>query len=239
MQLRTPMALLGALCLTLSLGSPSQADQPSESPPTATGSGLAGFDSHTMAVNGVVEQLAELGEQFPNVVSTMSIDYETGTILQRYKTDLTDSERFADSVERLSQGSVSVLLEPVTYTRTELEETTIELYESPELAEDIFGVVPQEIGFNDQGLTVTLPKGSSQHRTMANLLNVPVTVKVATEDPAADDEEWQTSGADTSPWSGGSALNNTVGNSVNTCTSGFVWDKWTTREKLGSTAEHC
>ncbi|WP_152024730.1 hypothetical protein [Tessaracoccus flavescens] len=155
--------------------------------------------------------------------------------LQRYNAEEPEATAFVESVSKLDQGSIEIKLDAVDYTTQDLEETTIQLFEDHALAEEVFGSVPQEIGYTDQGLDVTLAEGAPlPRRSSESLLGVPTTVRVATEEPPTSDG-WQTSGADQSPWTGGSAINSGTG----LCTSGFTWDKWTTREKMGSTAEHC
>lgn len=221
MKRQRTLALLGAVSLVMALGSHSHADSPPDAPSPDSVKVMTGFDARVMEVNRVVGLLNELAEEFPTVASTLSIDYDREAIVQRYKADVAESQVYIAAVNQVDYQAVSIELAPVSFTQLDLAEATIELYESPELAGEVFGAVPQEIGYNDHGLIVTLPKGSPSLRTTA-ALGVPATVTVATEDSQTDDDEWQTSGADISPWSGGAALNNTVGAVINTCTSGFV-----------------
>lgn len=117
----------------------------------------------------------------------------------------------------------------------------------PQFATSIFGSVPQDIGYTDKGLDVTLAPGAGSKTDSLSrlgaqaeaLLGLPTTVKVATTPSVPLEEGFQSASVSVSPWGGGAHIDGIKGNSGKPCTSGFNWQKWTTLELMGSTAEHC
>ncbi|MCC2593145.1 S1 family peptidase [Tessaracoccus sp. OS52] len=214
----------------------SLADAPSDpEPPPA----LAGQDSLTIETNRVAGLLSEIAERFSSTAGTTTIDYETQTILQRYNPQDGNASTYVKAVQSVDSGSITVDIQGTDYTREDLKNAVLQLATDSEMALDVFGAIPQDIGFTDAGLEIVLPPGTSPAPSLQadEVLGLPASVRVATSEPLPEKEGWQSSGADNSPWSAGASINAALG-SVG-CTSGFVWDKWTTRERFGSTAEHC
>lgn len=216
---------------------------PSTSPEDGRNASLPGFSDAAVRVNHAYELLSPVLEKFPEAVGVVKVDNDSETIQVPYDPASKQSEFLRSEIESLSFGNVAVQLVEAEFTFRDAESAATELATGK--AEELFGVKPLLVTFDSNGVNIILPDTvagdvAARSLTIGDDLGVQVQVSKGAVEDYDIKLSAGTAAADVSPYSGGAHLmtaNSPSGQSH--CTSGFVFDKWTTRERLVSTAFHC